>query len=146
MRSSTFGPTPSIAVAIRKISVFFINATGFRIAIGIWKVRARGVCLPSLLLCRCVPVVSLCALCCFWCCVPVVLSLLSLLLLVLLLLLLYRLLLLPSLLLVLTLLLLLLALLLSLLMRGDRFVPQIAFGQIMKFDFTSKRNAKKAGA
>ena len=41
MRSSTFGPTPSIAVAIRKISVFFINATGFRIAIGIWKVRAR---------------------------------------------------------------------------------------------------------
>ena len=37
MRSSTFGPTPSIAVAIRKISVFFINATGFRIAIGIWK-------------------------------------------------------------------------------------------------------------
>ena len=60
----------------------------FRIALGIWKVRARGVCLPLLLLCRCVPVVSLCRLSCFWCCVPVLLSLLSLLVLVLLLLLL----------------------------------------------------------
>ena len=94
-----------------------LRSTDFRIAIGIWKVRARGVSLPPLLLCRCVPVVSLCPLCCFWCCVPVVLSLLSLLVLVLLLLmLLYRLLLLLSLLLVLTLLLLLLPLLLSLLM------------------------------